>query len=716
MMKFVILVILVFVCSLFSPREVKAEIPKSVRVSGFAYPKNRFPLAMANGGYPSNFDFNTSFLYEHLINPSNFGQEGIVNCPIQFNPFINYINDGFLVDINGKIKYDIFFAGETETELSTEEIFEISEYVNSGGILYISGEPNTTIAGPSYNLLLENLDLLDRFRYSEYRNDNYVQSAVPISSQITSGPFGTVGPLKYKSYKIFDYVDTVPVVFSNVTNDVIVSEKLVGKGLVSITGSTIYRNIFIGDVDNRNYFLNLFALGCKTETVPEKVLSVPSFKQGLSPYDGLDPVWENAFYDDGNRQTLWCGMTIGACGCAMTSTAMIMAYNNVLVDPLGNTINPHTVNNYFGRDSKKVNDYYVSWGYSYGNVLWTRVGNLTALANRVYPSQPKLDQAVIENYDSVKLKAYLDLGIPVILKVKNQRGGTHWVVVKGYNGVDFILNDPATSDPQVGSYSTLTSLSYIPQDFRSMIHFNQTNSDFSSLEIYSPESTEVIVNNSLGQKTGFENGNIYEEISNSLSFFDDSYDDDTKTNSVPPTDVGINSLIIRKPEKGEYNIKLNSNEESANFTLYISDIQGNVSFYPFSYPFSNLDVVYNPSGGRDLIRQKIQIDVLPGLTNNWIWTGFRIPVKIALLSSLSFDAVKVVDQKTLTFGKSGDEKSLLNCLRHGYDINNDGLKDLLCFFNSKKFGFVKSDIGGTLKGQSKLSIPFIGKDTVIILN
>lgn len=76
----------------------------------------------------------------------------------------------------------------------------------------------------------------------------------------------------------------------------------------------------------------------------------------------------------------------------------------------------------------------------------------------------------------------------------------------------------------------------------------------------------------------------------------------------------------------------------------------------------------------------------------------KIPV--AILSTLDFNAVTEVDTHSLTFGRTGNEASLAFCNRSGEDVNDDGLADLVCHFNSRPAAFVAGDTTAVLKGKT----------------
>ena len=65
-----------------------------------------------------------------------------------------------------------------------------------------------------------------------------------------------------------------------------------------------------------------------------------------------------------------------------------------------------------------------------------------------------------------------------------------------------------------------------------------------------------------------------------------------------------------------------------------------------------------------------------------------------------FDAM-TVDPKSLTFGATGDEKSLFRCRKDGKDINRDGLLDMVCYFKPDVANFQIGHLNGILKGKTK---------------
>jgi hypothetical protein len=112
----------------------------------------------------------------------------------------------------------------------------------------------------------------------------------------------------------------------------------------------------------------------------------------------------------------------------------------------------------------------------------------------------------------------------------------------------------------------------------------------------------------------------------------------------------------------------------------------------------------------------VTIDIKPSTVDNTInvKSGGKIPV--AILSSLTFDAPSEVDTSSLTFGRTGTERSLALCGANAQDVNADGLLDRVCHFYTTQTGFQAGDTLGFLKGLTTDGVPIEGSDTVTILS
>ena len=90
-------------------------------------------------------------------------------------------------------------------------------------------------------------------------------------------------------------------------------------------------------------------------------------------------------------------------------------------------------------------------------------------------------------------------------------------------------------------------------------------------------------------------------------------------------------------------------------------------------------------------------------------------LRVAILSSKSFNAVTQVDQSSLRFGHSGKENSLYKCYSKGKDINGDGIPDLICRFYISKTKLQIMDQRAKIKFNDVNGIPYEGADSINVI-
>jgi hypothetical protein len=108
----------------------------------------------------------------------------------------------------------------------------------------------------------------------------------------------------------------------------------------------------------------------------------------------------------------------------------------------------------------------------------------------------------------------------------------------------------------------------------------------------------------------------------------------------------------------------------------------------------------------------VDIDIKPGRVPNSVNPLANGNIPVAILSTEVFDAFNEVDSSSLTFGRTGDEPSLLFCNREPEDVNADGLGDWICHFDTLAAGFLLGDTQGVLKGQTGTGDQIKGTDSV----
>jgi len=116
-----------------------------------------------------------------------------------------------------------------------------------------------------------------------------------------------------------------------------------------------------------------------------------------------------------------------------------------------------------------------------------------------------------------------------------------------------------------------------------------------------------------------------------------------------------------------------------------------------------------------IVPLQIAIDIKPGGSPNIINSGSQGFIRVAILSSPSFDAFARVDSSSLTFGRTGDEPSFASCDASASDVNGDGLADLVCHFFTNLTAFQVGDTAGFLKGSTVDGQPIVGTDAVRVV-
>jgi uncharacterized protein YvpB len=429
---------------------------------------------------------------------------------------------------------------------------------------------------------------------------------------------------------------------------------------------------------------------------PGKLLDVPKFMQ-------TDPWWGNLQYDHGFIQDLWCGETIGECGCALSSIAMVLKYHGVDKDPYGRPTTPETVNKFFREGGKCKHGSCNSIGYAFGGVVWSAANRYSKKANRHYDTP-----LIIYNGGGSKLGHYpeiyrseIDDNNPVILAVRR-----HFIVATGYEENTFAIHDPYYTDrTQLDhpAYSN-TSLGYH--------RYKKTSTDYSSLEIVTLSPTQVLVTDPLGNQTGFDqpNSTITQEIPNSTYFFDPAV---SSQGPPPPVDAGVYWVIISTPLAGDYQIQIfNPDDEPGSYAIYASDRDADLIFDLFEVPPSEQPAIqtitYNPDPGEIPLVLQVPIDIKPGSDPNSInCRNENGVVPVAILSTEMFDAT-TVDHTTVTFAGATethvDKKTGLP-QRHEEDVDEGGDLDLVFHFRLRDTNLGCQSIVASLSGETNDGTP-----------
>lgn len=287
-----------------------------------------------------------------------------------------------------------------------------------------------------------------------------------------------------------------------------------------------------------------------------------------------DDRWKDTQYAGGQQDSLDCGTTVGQCGCAVSSLAMLLDSYGVIKSPLGEPTNPYTLNEYFMKNQSCTSEGCVSLGYVFGAVRWSAVHGYTKQAHDAYGS-PKVQFFGHEVFNKAAILETLHTeNRPIIGKDTRT---SHWFLLSKAEGDDIEILDPIHGK---------TSLNTLYQGkVEPILNFQEVHSDFSAIEIYVKEGVDVSIWGPDGKK--LEEGQILTER---LAY---------------PGSLNTDSIMhhtIPHPARGTYVV---STSDPAKVVVYASDQQASSIFKQLSSKETNIE--YNPENSA----QSIIHDVFP---------------------------------------------------------------------------------------------------------
>ncbi|MCI3952580.1 MAG: uncharacterized protein K0R53_2078 [Burkholderiales bacterium] len=113
----------------------------------------------------------------------------------------------------------------------------------------------------------------------------------------------------------------------------------------------------------------------------------------------------------------------------------------------------------------------------------------------------------------------------------------------------------------------------------------------------------------------------------------------------------------------------------------------------------------------------VAIDIKPGTIEYApVNPNSKGNIPVALLGAANFDPFQIrADVENLTFGGTGDEKSLRRCSKEGEDVNGDGHLDRICHFDTQLSKITIHHEDGILKGKTNSGTAFVGNGPLKVI-
>lgn len=94
----------------------------------------------------------------------------------------------------------------------------------------------------------------------------------------------------------------------------------------------------------------------------------------------------------------------------------------------------------------------------------------------------------------------------------------------------------------------------------------------------------------------------------------------------------------------------------------------------------------------------------------------RGKLRVAILSTPTFNAIERVNVNSIKFGHAGVENSLSKCYPKGRDVNGDGVFDLICRFYISRAGFIQTDSRASMVFSDMNGTLYQGSDSIRIVS
>lgn len=332
----------------------------------------------------------------------------------------------------------------------------------------------------------------------------------------------------------------------------LVQSDLVASGSTAIAakpgilpGSYKWRARAVDENGNRSNWIEF-----GTNSADFVVKQVPLYTQAVSAYNypaNTNDQWATRDYADGSNGNYSCGSTIEKCGCAITSSVMVLRYHNITTAQ-GSSVTPLTINNWLQANN----------GYASGNINWDSVAKYSGFNVKF----AKRDNT-LNNYGL--LEQYLDQDYPVIAFEKSGRGGInqdHFLVIDSELANTYNVKDPAwyntkTLKDPIYSRQTANALKVRGYNnefdgLRIFIPWNGTAYKSLTLNLASP--AEFLITDAEGRRLGKDpiSNNEYNEIPGA-TYIEEGIGDGTDSEEFAHR---YKVVHIPDPIEGEYEIKV----------------------------------------------------------------------------------------------------------------------------------------------------------------
>ncbi len=426
---------------------------------------------------------------------------------------------------------------------------------------------------------------------------------------------------------------------------------------------------------------NIYAVGQKPS---EK--EVPLYTQVQSPYPSDEETlrWFNKDYAKGLAGNYNCGYQIKGCGCAITSSVMVLRYYDI-IDINNNDINPLNINDWLNNNH----------GYDKsGQVNWAQVAKYSG--NKV---KFALADNTLNNY--TLLDEYLSQKHPVIAKEKVLAAARdHFIVIDKKLDATYGIKDPFWYNTKTLNDVAGENVYGYSNNFNGLRMFLPGDGmPVASISLALGSPAEFLITDPSGKRLGKDplTGVEYNEISDGY-YYSDGIDDPSGEN--PPSGHETKWIYIDSPMAGNYNVKVIGTGEG-DYTVELLNTDSNAGEYSKTFVgntasgiSAEYNLSYNPEEADGTVFEPedkiapVTTAVIIGTSGNNGW--YLSDVSVSLSASDNENGVGVLKTEY-----SLDNGEMWNNYTSPITFNTEGVSDLL---------FKSEDYVGNTEGTKSLAI------------
>ncbi len=291
-----------------------------------------------------------------------------------------------------------------------------------------------------------------------------------------------------------------------------------------------------------------------------------------SPFPSLTETaaWATKTYADGRASTTGdCGLTIGECGCALTTLSMLGRYRGITTGIDGSHVDPGNMNEWLVENDGYTADGSILWLYGLAYLGEEKDGKIMSALSLDDEGTAVTDKETIQTFIKEKNPA---------VAFNKEKG--HWSLLNGVTENGYYVRDPFWYETE--TTNDVKDVGAHVQDYDDVVTkanlFTYTKTPQAlpeAIEIVLESPAELLLTDSNGRRLGYDAGMVFDEIEGG------SYDQEDFIRN--PEDGGGNThyakrLMLMSPKGSTFELSvIGTGEGTYDLTTAVSNGKGDLT-------------------------------------------------------------------------------------------------------------------------------------------